>query len=260
MVVGTRRSSRLKAAESNSVSEGSESSHPKSTSKSCDQAGINTDAAQGTCKTAGRSVVHKGKVASDSSSPALSSKREKHVGKLTEKIATSESVQSAKTPPDSSRQKHASCHGDEESNDVAEEKEMDPSEVRRLHEEIAKNAKEAYKKESIMKRQMKGRPKSGRKWKTEQTARFSDLRKDKPLKSSWQLKMAQKAEKLSVRKYQQELLDARREAVELKKQRREEHRQRREENQKKSEVVQVIRNTAKLKRMKKKQLRLIEKR
>lgn len=127
-------------------------------------------------------------------------------------------------------------------------------------EEILRNVQEAYKQESLGQKHIKGKPKSGRTWKTEQTARFSDMRKDRPLRSSWQLKMAQKAEKLSVRKFQKELHDAKIQAIELKKQRRAEHQKKKEENQKKSEVVQVIRNTAKLKRMRKKQLRLIEKR
>ncbi|XP_041456491.1 DNA ligase 1-like [Lytechinus variegatus] len=135
-----------------------------------------------------------------------------------------------------------------------------PADETRATCDVIKSVMEAYKQESTTQKRFKGMPKSGRPWKTEQTARFSNMRKDKPLKSSWQLKMAQKAEKLSVRKYQQELEDAKRQAILLKKQRREEHQKKKEENQKKSEVVQVIKNPAKLKRMKKKQLRMIKKR
>ncbi|KAJ8271745.1 hypothetical protein COCON_G00106040 [Conger conger] len=88
-----------------------------------------------------------------------------------------------------------------------------------------------------------GKPKSGRIWKDRNKHRFSALLRGKTLRSSWETKMEAKREKeLEKRKRREETL------------------KRREENERKAEVVQVIRNTTKIKRMKKKQLRKIEKR
>ncbi|MCJ8748954.1 hypothetical protein PDJAM_G00170580 [Pangasius djambal] len=80
-----------------------------------------------------------------------------------------------------------------------------------------------------------GKPKSGRVWKDRSKQRFSALLRDKPLRSSWQKKMEAKREKEMVKQYHQQLKDNKTREKE-------------------------IRNTAKLKRMKKKQLRKIEKR
>lgn len=105
-----------------------------------------------------------------------------------------------------------------------------------------------------------GLSKSGRWWKPTQDNRFSNIRKDKPLHTSWQRKVKSRAEKESVRSYANRL-------KEQKKQERIEywdrvkaHRVTKESNRQKSEVVQVITNTKKIKRMKKKQLRQIQKR
>ncbi|KAB5518258.1 hypothetical protein PHYPO_G00163660 [Pangasianodon hypophthalmus] len=105
-----------------------------------------------------------------------------------------------------------------------------------------------------------GKPKSGRVWKDRNKQRFSALLRDKPLHSSWQKKMEAKREKEMVKQYHQQLKDNKAREKEEKRKRREDNLKRREENEKKAEIVQVIRNTAKLKRMKKKQLRKIEKR
>ncbi|XP_041378917.1 coiled-coil domain-containing protein 86-like [Gigantopelta aegis] len=106
----------------------------------------------------------------------------------------------------------------------------------------------------------RGKSKSGRVWKSVRTARFSAMKKDKCLTSSWERKMKKKAEMKSIKDFENRLKDERKQTLELRRKRREEHKKRREANEKKSEVVQVIKNTAKIKRMKKKQLRKIEKR
>lgn len=105
-----------------------------------------------------------------------------------------------------------------------------------------------------------GMPKSGRWWKPAQDARFSNIRKDKPLRSTWDRKMKARAEKKSIKEYANRLQEEkRRERVEYW-ERVKAHREKKEDNRKKSEVVQVIKNTKKIKRLKKKQLRQIEKR
>ncbi|XP_051983216.1 coiled-coil domain-containing protein 86-like [Xyrauchen texanus] len=105
-----------------------------------------------------------------------------------------------------------------------------------------------------------GKPKSGRVWKDRNKQRFSALLRDKPLRTSWEKKMEAKREKQLVKQYHQQLKDEKAKEKEDKKKRRAENLRRRAENERKAEIVQVIKNTAKIKRMKKKQLRKIEKR
>ncbi|XP_070780750.1 coiled-coil domain-containing protein 86 [Enoplosus armatus] len=105
-----------------------------------------------------------------------------------------------------------------------------------------------------------GKPKSGRVWKDRSKQRFSALVRDKPLCSSWEKKMEAKREKDLMKRYSLQLKEEKAKQKEEKRKRREDNLKRRAENERKSEIVQVIRNTAKIKRMKKKQLRKIEKR
>ncbi|XP_029365713.1 coiled-coil domain-containing protein 86 [Echeneis naucrates] len=105
-----------------------------------------------------------------------------------------------------------------------------------------------------------GKPKSGRVWKNRNKQRFSALVRDKPLCSSWEKKMQAKREKQLVKRYSLQLNEEKARQKEEKRKRRQDNLKRRAENELKAEIVQVIRNTAKIKRMKKKQLRKIEKR
>ncbi|XP_053376073.1 coiled-coil domain-containing protein 86-like [Mercenaria mercenaria] len=111
----------------------------------------------------------------------------------------------------------------------------------------------------LLKNIPKGKPKSGRVWKSEKS-RFSEKRLDKTLKTSWAKKMQLKAEKKSIKSFEKQLKEDRNRQLEEKRKRQEENKKRRLENERKNEVVQPIKNTAKIKRMKKKQLRQVQKR
>uniref|UniRef100_A0A8C5KN49 Coiled-coil domain-containing protein 86 n=1 Tax=Jaculus jaculus TaxID=51337 RepID=A0A8C5KN49_JACJA len=106
----------------------------------------------------------------------------------------------------------------------------------------------------------KGKPKSGRVWKDRSKKRFSQMVQDKPLRTSWQQKMKEKQEKKLAKDFARHLEEEKARQRQEKKERRAENLRRRLENERKAEIVQVIRNPAKLKRAKKKQLRSIQKR
>ncbi|XP_077604961.1 coiled-coil domain-containing protein 86 [Crocuta crocuta] len=106
----------------------------------------------------------------------------------------------------------------------------------------------------------KGKPKSGRVWKDRSKKRFSQMVQDKPLRTSWQRKMKERQERKLAKDFARHLEEEKERRRQEKKQRRAENLKRRLENERRAEVVQVIRNPAKLKRAKKKQLRSIEKR
>uniref|UniRef100_A0A915EVM5 Coiled-coil domain-containing protein 86 n=1 Tax=Ditylenchus dipsaci TaxID=166011 RepID=A0A915EVM5_9BILA len=104
----------------------------------------------------------------------------------------------------------------------------------------------------------RGLPKSGRWWKNEHKKRHTDIIRVKPLKSSWAVKMQQKNTGKMVKAKQTEIREALAEEKIRIKEERKEREERRKANEKKGEVVQVIRNTAKLKNTKKKNLRKVE--
>ena len=131
------------------------------------------------------------------------------------------------------------------------------------------NSTEGYPRETSMadERKLKhsrdmalGHNKSGRFWKS-QRDRFRANIKVKGLHQvSAQKRIAQKEQLLRVKAYEKSLKDDVKRSREEKRQRAEENKKRRDENEKKNETVQVIKNPAKMKRMKKKQLRMLAKR
>lgn len=105
----------------------------------------------------------------------------------------------------------------------------------------------------------KGKPKSGRIWK-EQKTKFSSIIKTRGIRLSLEKKQKLREDLKRVKEMSRAIKAQKEADKEAKKQRRRDNIKRAEENRKKSEVVQVITNTAKLKRTKKKHLRMIEKR
>uniref|UniRef100_A0A182PVN5 Coiled-coil domain-containing protein 86 n=1 Tax=Anopheles epiroticus TaxID=199890 RepID=A0A182PVN5_9DIPT len=105
---------------------------------------------------------------------------------------------------------------------------------------------------------LRGKPKSGRIWKTPKE-RFATVKKSLRGKKSSQ-QIAFREEIKHIKELSRSIKETKRCENEMKRQRREENKRRRMENERKSEIVQIIKNPAKLKRMRKKQLRMIEKR
>lgn len=103
------------------------------------------------------------------------------------------------------------------------------------------------------------KPKSGKFWKSERS-QFRKIKKDKGQRNTFEKRLKLKEEKArnkEMANYLMDLKNKKKEEIRLKI---EENLKKKEENQKKSEQFQIIKNPAKMKRMKKKQLRMLEKR
>ncbi|XP_033329270.1 coiled-coil domain-containing protein 86 [Megalopta genalis] len=105
----------------------------------------------------------------------------------------------------------------------------------------------------------KGKPKSGRVWK-EEKKRFSSIIKTRGIRLSFEKKQKLREDLKRVKELSRSIKAEKNAQKEAKRQRRIANLKRAEQNQKKSEIVQVITNTAKLKKIKKKHLRMIQKR
>merc|ERR1711992_228654 len=104
------------------------------------------------------------------------------------------------------------------------------------------------------------KPKSGRFWKG-QRGQFRQIKRDKGQRPSFEQRLKLKEEKRRNKEMLAEmLLQRKNQAKEDLRKRMEENKAKQLENQRKNEQYQVIKNPAKLKRMKKKQLRMLEKR
>merc|ERR1711872_141328 len=107
---------------------------------------------------------------------------------------------------------------------------------------------------------LRGRPKSGRFWKTTQTQRCSAMKQDKGGKKNWDTKVAERLQKKLAKEYEKNLKEEKRKKMDVLKRREKEKREKKRENEKKGEVVIPIKDTTKIKKMKKKQLKYIQKR
>ncbi|XP_022193548.2 coiled-coil domain-containing protein 86 [Nilaparvata lugens] len=105
----------------------------------------------------------------------------------------------------------------------------------------------------------KGKPKSGKFWKSQKT-RAASIIKTRGLQSSLEKKMKLRKDLRHTKLMSREILEEAKKKKEELKIKRRENIKKMEENQRKAEIVQVIKNPQKIKKMKKKQLRSIEKR
>jgi len=103
------------------------------------------------------------------------------------------------------------------------------------------------------------KPKSGKFWKAGRQ-QFRQIKRDKGKKFTFEQRMKNKEEKLKNKELADLLLSRKAMKKEELRKKIEENKARKLENEKKSEQFQIIKNPAKIKRMKKKQLRMLEKR
>lgn len=118
--------------------------------------------------------------------------------------------------------------------------------------------KKQTKKKSAENNPVRGLPKSGRPWKTPKQ-KFATIKKTTQ-RLSFEKKMELRNELRHIKELSKDIKEQRKEAAVQKNQRRVENAERRLANERRAEVVQIIKNPSKLKRLKKKQMRMIEKR
>merc|ERR1712066_727167 len=103
------------------------------------------------------------------------------------------------------------------------------------------------------------KPKSGRFWKVER-AQFRQIKRDRGQRPNFEQRLKHKEEKMRNKELGDFLKNKRNQEKEELRKRIEENNTRKLENERKTEQYQIVKNPAKLKIMKKKQLKMIEKR
>ena len=103
------------------------------------------------------------------------------------------------------------------------------------------------------------KPKSGRFWKGER-AQFRQIKRDRGQRPTFEQRLKMKEEKVRNQELAELMKNRKKQEREELRKRIEENKTKKLENERKTEQYQVIKNPAKLKRMKKKQLRMLEKR
>ena len=102
------------------------------------------------------------------------------------------------------------------------------------------------------------KPKSGRFWKG-QRGQFRQIKRDRGQRNTFEQRLKMKEEKMRNKELADMLIQRKNEAKEEMRKKIEDNKAKKLENERKTEQYQVIKNPAKLKRMKKKQLRMLEK-
>ena len=103
------------------------------------------------------------------------------------------------------------------------------------------------------------KPKSGRFWKGER-AQFRQIKRDRGQRPTFEQRLKMKEEKARNQEMAELMKNRKKQEKEELRKRIEENKAKKLENERKTEQYQLIKNPAKLKRMKKKQLRMLEKR
>jgi len=132
--------------------------------------------------------------------------------------------------------------------------------IDKMRKELA-TRKESMAKTSLVavKQIPRQKPKSGKFWKEERVA-FRSLKKDQGHRLTFEQRIKRKEEKLKNEELAKLLLQRKNDKKAEMRKKIEDNKAKKTENERKSEQYQIINNPAKIKRMKKKQLRMLEKR